>query len=219
MRYSERANVQNVPLCVKCYRLFLCVEIKTLKSIRAAFCAVFSVSAAGVCVCVTACRHFLWFNTCATACCAGTAWVNVSCCQLHGRPQTVSSQNSSCRLSVNFYMRPWLFMSNSFGAPLAQAPTNEEYLQLNIAAFRCALQHGQKAVVFLQLQKVSIIFPSIISLLFLARDDITQHPSSSVSPSLSLVGELSVSLRVCVCFLQYDSYQISKRFTRGMLHV
>lgn len=51
MRYSERANVQNVPLCVKCYRLFLCVEIKTLKSIRAAFCAVFSVSAAGVCVC------------------------------------------------------------------------------------------------------------------------------------------------------------------------
>lgn len=110
-------------------------------------------------------------------------------------------------------------MSNSFGAPLAQAPTNEEYLQLNIAAFRYALQRGQKAVVFLQLQKVSIIFPSIISLLFLARDDITQHPSSSVSPSLSLVGELSVSLRVCVCFLQYDSYQISKRFTRGMLHV
>lgn len=59
MRYSERANVQNVPLCVKCYRLFLCVEIKTLKSIRAAFCAVFSVSAAGVCVCVCNCVQTL----------------------------------------------------------------------------------------------------------------------------------------------------------------
>lgn len=59
MRYSERANVQNVPPCVKCYRLFLCVEMKTLKRISAAFCAVFSVSAAGVCVCVCNCVQTL----------------------------------------------------------------------------------------------------------------------------------------------------------------
>lgn len=63
-----------------------------------------------------------------------------------------------------------------------------------------------------QLHKVSIIFPSVISLLFFGMNwYYTASPSSSALPFDSR--DCLALLTLCV-FLQYDSYQISKWFTK-----